>query len=98
MEYRKIQCGECHWAGYVEDITPTKEGVLLCPECNTNRLVVGWGDLPKRPEYKIVDKDGVQLDDRWAVRPRTFDRVKKLLDSLNSDGEYGPYRMVSFDL
>ena len=44
--------------------------------------------------WKILDKDGVEMSDNWAVTPRTYEKVKKLLDRLNVDGEYRPYTMV----
>ena len=44
--------------------------------------------------YKILDKDGIEIPDDWAVTPRTYDKVKRLLDRLNVNGEYRPYTMV----
>ena len=44
--------------------------------------------------WKILDKDGIDLPDDWAVTPRTYERVKRLLDRLNVNGEYRPYTMV----
>ena len=34
------------------------------------------------------------MPDDWAVTPRTYERVKRLLDRLNVNGEYRPYTMV----
>jgi hypothetical protein len=44
--------------------------------------------------WKILDKDGIEMSDDWAVTPRTYERVKILLDRLNVNGEYRPYTMV----
>jgi len=44
--------------------------------------------------WKILDKDGIEMPDNWAVTPRTYERVKRLLDRLNVNGEYRPYTMV----
>lgn len=44
--------------------------------------------------WKILDKDGIEMPDDWAVTPRTYDKVKRLLDRLNVNGEYRPYTMV----
>ena len=44
--------------------------------------------------WKILDKDGIEMPDDWAVTPRTYERVKRLLDRLNVNGEYRPYTMV----
>lgn len=44
--------------------------------------------------YKILDKDGVEMPDDWCVSPRTYEKVKRLLDRLNKSGEYRPYTMV----
>ena len=44
--------------------------------------------------WKILDKDGIEMPDDWAVTPRTYERVKRLLDRLNENGEYRPYTMV----
>jgi hypothetical protein len=44
--------------------------------------------------WKILDKNGIEMPDDWAVTPRTYERVKRLLDRLNVNGEYRPYTMV----
>ena len=44
--------------------------------------------------YKILDCEGVEMPDNWAVKPRTYERVKILLDRLNKNGEYKPYTMT----
>ncbi len=44
--------------------------------------------------YKILDRDGIEMPDNWAVTTRTYERVKKLLDRLNVNGECRPYTMV----
>ena len=44
--------------------------------------------------WKILDKDGIEMPDDWAVTPRTYEKVKRLLDRLNVNGEYRPYTMV----
>lgn len=44
--------------------------------------------------WKILNKYGEEIPDDWAVTPRTYERVKRLLDRLNKKGEYGPYTMV----
>jgi len=44
--------------------------------------------------YKILDKDGVEIPDHWSGRRRTYEEAKKMVDSLNKNGEYRPYTMV----
>jgi|FLOH01.1.fsa_nt_gi hypothetical protein len=44
--------------------------------------------------YKIVDKDGIEMPDHYSGRRRTFEEAKKMVDSLNKNGEYSPYKMV----
>jgi len=44
--------------------------------------------------YKILDKDGVEMPDHWSGRRRTYEEAKKMVDSLNKNGEYRPYTMV----
>jgi hypothetical protein len=44
--------------------------------------------------YKILDKDGVEIPRHWSGRFRTYDEAKKMVDSLNKNGEYRPYTMV----
>ena len=44
--------------------------------------------------WKILDKDGIEMPDDWAIAPRTYEKVKRLLDRLNVNGEYRPYTMV----
>lgn len=53
---------------------------------NTNTIVSG--------SYKILDKDGVEMPDHWSGRRRTYEEAKKMVDSLNKNGEYRPYTMV----
>ena len=44
--------------------------------------------------YKIIDKDGVEIPEHWSGRKRTYNEAKKMVDSLNKNGEYRPYTMV----
>lgn len=44
--------------------------------------------------FKILDKDGVEMPDHWSGRRRTYKEAKKMVDSLNKNGEYSPYTMV----
>ncbi len=44
--------------------------------------------------YKIVDKDGVEMPDHYSGRRRNYEEVKKMVDGLNKDGEYRPYKMI----
>lgn len=44
--------------------------------------------------YKILDKDGIEMPDHWSGRRRTYEEAKKMVDSLNKNGEYKPYTMV----
>ena len=44
--------------------------------------------------YKILDKDGAEMPDHWSGRRRTYEEAKKMVDSLNKNGEYRPYTMV----
>lgn len=48
----------------------------------------------KSDRYKILDKNGIELPDGWAITPRTYDNVKRLLDKLNVNGEHKPYTIV----
>ena len=58
--------------------------------------ITKWFKLPltAKEGMKILDKDGIEMPDDWAVTPRTYERVKRLLDRLNVNGEYRPYTMV----
>lgn len=38
--------------------------------------------------FKILDKDGIEMPDHWSGRRRTYDEAKKMVDSLNKNGEY----------
>lgn len=60
-------------------------GTTAQTDANTVLAAVTW---------KILDKDGIEMPDDWAVTPRTYERVKRLLDRLNVNGEYRPYTMV----
>lgn len=60
-------------------------GTATQTDANTVLAAVTW---------KILDKDGIEMPDDWAVTPRTYERVKRLLDRLNVNGEYRPYTMV----
>lgn len=44
--------------------------------------------------WKILDKDGIEMPDDWAGTPRTYEKVKRLLDRLNVNGKHRPYTMV----
>lgn len=44
--------------------------------------------------FKILDKDGIEMPDHYTGRRRTYDEAKKMLDSLNKNGEFKPYTMV----
>ncbi len=65
--------------------TNVKTGTTAQTDANTVLAAVTW---------KILDKDGIEMPDDWVVTPRTYERVKRLLDRLNVDGEYRPYTMV----
>lgn len=65
---------------------PAAEDLTLIPN-TTNTNVSGSC-------CKILDKDGIEMPDDWAVTPRTYEKVKRLLDRLNVNGEYRPYTMV----
>jgi len=44
--------------------------------------------------YKIVDKDGIEMPDHYSGRRRNYEEAKKMVDRLNKNGEYRPYKMV----
>lgn len=44
--------------------------------------------------FKILDKDGVEMPDHYSGRRRTYEEAKKMVDSLNKNGEFRPYIMV----
>tara|TARA_R110000744_G_scaffold296370_1_gene406240 strand:- start:8 stop:208 length:201 start_codon:yes stop_codon:yes gene_type:complete len=44
--------------------------------------------------YKIVDKDGIEMPDHYSGRRRNYEEAKKMVDSLNKNGEYRPYKMI----
>lgn len=44
--------------------------------------------------FKILDKDGIEMPDHYSGRRRTYEEAKKMVDSLNKNGEYRPYTMV----
>ena len=47
--------------------------------------------------YKIIAGDGVEMPIHYSGRHRTCEEAKKMVDSLNRDGEYPPYNMVRCD-
>ena len=69
----------------IDRITNVDDGITAQTDANTVLAAVTW---------KILDKDGIEMPDDWAVTPRTYERVKRLLDRLNVNGEYRPYTMV----
>ena len=44
--------------------------------------------------YKIVDKDGIEMPRHYSGRRRNYEESKKMVDRLNKNGEYKPYKMV----
>lgn len=44
--------------------------------------------------YKIVDKNGIEMPDHYSGRRRTYKEAKKMVDGLNKNGEYRPYKMI----
>lgn len=44
--------------------------------------------------FKIVDKDGIEMPDHYSGRRRTYEEAKKMVDRLNKNGEYKPYKMI----
>jgi len=44
--------------------------------------------------YKIVDKDGIEMPDHYSGRRRSYEEAKKMVDGLNKNGEYKPYKMI----
>ena len=44
--------------------------------------------------FKILDKDGIEMPDHYSGRRRTYEEAKKMVDSLNKNGEFRPYTMV----
>ena len=65
--------------------TNVDTGTTAQTDANTVLVAVTW---------KILDKDGIEMPDDWAVTPRTYEKVKRLLDRLNVNGENRPYTMV----
>lgn len=47
--------------------------------------------------YTIIDKDGYEMPKHYSGRYRTYDEALRLLNHLNKDGEYKPYKMVSIN-
>lgn len=47
-----------------------------------------------KEEYKIFDKNGIELPGHYSGGDRSYDEVKKILDNLNKNGEYSPYTMI----
>lgn len=45
--------------------------------------------------FKILDKNGAEMPDHHSGRRRSYKEAKALLDRLNKNGEYAPYRMVN---
>ena len=45
--------------------------------------------------YDIIDKDGMVMPGHYSGRPRTKIEAEKMLERLNRDGEYKPYKMVA---
>ena len=50
--------------------------------------------MEKTKKYRIVDKDGIEMPDHYSGRRRTYEEAKKMVDGLNKNGEYRPYKMV----
>ena len=70
---------------------------ITCDVCD-GKKIIPMGDFVK-PDgsgsyWKILDKDGIEMPDDWAGTPRTYDKVKRLLDRLNVNGKHRPYTMV----
>lgn len=47
--------------------------------------------------YKILDKNGYEMPGHWSGRNRTYEEAKKMVDSLNKNGEHKPYTMIEID-
>ena len=50
--------------------------------------------MEKTEKYRIVDKDGIEMPDHYSGRRRTYEEAKKMVDGLNKNGEYRPYKMI----
>ena len=58
----------------------------------THHCVIKSDNVSDR--YKILDKNGVEMPGHWSGRRRAYDEAKKMVDTLNKNGEYRPYTMV----
>lgn len=47
------------------------------------------------PVYKVMDCDGIEMPRHYSGRLRTKEEAQRLIDSLNRNGEYKPYKMIS---
>jgi hypothetical protein len=47
-------------------------------------------------EWMILDKNGDEMPRHHSGRLRTLDEAKKMVDRLNKDGEYKPYKYKKF--
>lgn len=50
--------------------------------------------VSRRSLFDIVDKDGTVMPRHYSGRARTLDEAQKMLDGLNINGEYRPYKMI----
>jgi len=44
--------------------------------------------------YEILDKNGDKMPDHYSGRKRTYEEASRMLERLNYNGEYKPYKMV----
>ena len=72
-----------------------------------NGVLIHKGNVENEPErgcveiptcqYKIFDKNGIEMPAHYTGRSRTFDEAKEMLNLLNESGEYRPYTMVEIN-
>jgi len=90
------------WNMWAEFCPQVPQGTIACLQLTHIELkslqgawpVIKSSETENTDEWKIIDKDGIEIPDDWAVTPRTYDKVKILLDRLNLIGENRPYTMV----
>lgn len=79
----------------MEESTYPCRGLLLCVTQHTelmdNGLCANCGG--HKTLYKIIDKNNIEMPRHHSGRGRTLAEVNSMLERLNKNGEFRPYKM-----
>ena len=64
-------------------------------ETHWQKQVKNLGIFSVSSRYEILDKNGDKMPDHHSGRKRTYEESRRMLEKLNYDGEYKPYKMVA---